>query len=213
MVNPLRKRYLAPETSVARFFSTLSSQNVKVVVLRWFDDLPSTEPGRDLDILVPDAAIPQVEAFLNTWPRGQRVDCYSETGLSETGYLPHAAVEVPAFPPEIARQILRNALEQEGGWWIPAPRDHALALAYHAVYLKGYASGLAPDPETPPSAKGSHDYAAVLAELADQLGIALDRPVTMRGLDRMLAREGWRPQRAHLEQLAAINPWIASELL
>ena len=207
------KRYILPSISIETFFKRLDAAGVRLVVLRWFEDLPEIAQGHDIDILVSDAAVDRVHALMTWGPSGQRVDCYSETGLHGTGYLPPSADNVPAFPAPIARQILRNAQRRDGGWWVPAPREHALALAYHAIYLKGMASGLPPDAQTVPRAKGSHDYAAVLTELMAQIGITLVPPVTMASLDQLLKEEGWRPPPEHLRRLATRNPWIASELL
>lgn len=207
------KQYILPDIPLELFFRRLDDEGIQVVVLRWFEDLPYVALGHDLDILISDGAIDRVQALMSGWPEGQRVDCYSETGLRGTGYLPPSADNVPAFPPAIAATILETARRQDGGWWVPAPREHALALAYHAVYLKGYASGLPPDARTPPRAVGSHDYAAVLTDLTMQIGIPLVLPVTMTSLDQMLAREGWRPPPDHLLKLAARNPWISSALM
>jgi len=207
------KQYLRPDISVESFFRRLDDEGIRVVVLRWFETLPHVEPGHDLDILIADNAVDRVQAMMSCWPEGQRVDCYSETGVDGTGYLPPSAQNAPAFPSDIAATILGTARRCEGGWWVPGPREHALALAYHAIYLKGYASGLPPDNQTAPTTIGSHDYSAVLTELTARTGIPLEQPVTMWSLDRMLAREGWRPPPDHLRQLAARNPWIDSELL
>lgn len=213
LINPSRKTHIPPTLKVSDFFRTADAEGLRIVVLRWFDDLPHIDPGRDLDILVPDGAVTRIQTFLSCWPQGQRVDCYSETGVGGTGCLPQSTGNVPAFPAEIAAKILETAQQRQGGWWVPAPREHVLALAYHAVYLKGYASGLRPDARTPALAEGSHDYAAVLTQLAARADIALEKPVTMASVDRMLSREGWRPPVDHLRQLAAHNPWIGSELL
>ena len=207
------KQYISPDISVELFFKRLDAEGVRVVVLRWFENLPEIAQGHDIDILISDEAVDRVQALMSCWPKGQRVDCYSETGLHGTGYLPPSANSVPAFPAPIARQILQNAQRRDGGWWVPAPREHALALAYHAIYLKGLASGLPPDAQTMPRVKGSHDYASVLTKLMTQIGIPLVPPVTMASLDQVLAAEGWRPSPDHLRHLSAHNPWIASELL
>lgn len=211
--NPLRKQYIPSDLSVADFFARLDALGHKVVVLRWFENLPQTERGRDLDVLISDETITAVQDLLSEWPVGQRIDCYSETGARGTGYLPSAPIAIPAFPQEIAMEILRTARRQTGGWWVPAPREHALALAYHAVYLKGYASGLAPDLGEAALSAGSHDYATIITGLCAAAGITLDSKVTMRSIDRMLALEGWQPSEEHLVQLATVNPWIARTLL
>ncbi len=207
-VNPRGKLYIPAKLGVSGFFQALLAAGAQHVVLRWFEELPHVERGHDLDILVADEAIDTVRALLSDWPRGQRIDFYSVTGRKDTGYHPSKVKDVPAFPPAIAERMLESARPRPGGWSVPGPREHFLGLAYHAVYLKGYLSGLPPDETTPPHHVGSRDYAAVLTELGAEVGIPVAHPVTMASLDAMLRAEGWRPDEAHLAALAPVNPWI-----
>ena len=208
MLNPKGKLYVPRNLGVAGFFRALSDAGAEHVVLRWFEDLPHVERGHDMDILVADRAIETVRGFLSVWPDGQIVDFYSETGLFGTGYKPNKVQDVPAFPPHIAAEILASALPQDGGWSVPNPRTHFLGLAYHAVYLKGYESGLPPDDHTAPRREGSHDYAAVLTNLGRRAGFDLAQPVTLARLDTFLRSEGWFPDDDHLRALAPTNSWI-----
>ena len=81
-------------------------------------------------------------------------------------------------------------------------------MAYHAVYHKGYSSGV-------PSLTGKsidpldagHDYPEVLAAIAEKAGIDLP-DLTLEGLDDLLRRRGWRPPMDMLEKLSARNEWI-----
>jgi O-antigen/teichoic acid export membrane protein len=102
---------------------------------------------------------------------------------------------------------------QSPGIAVPDPEDHFFSLAYHAIYLKGAWSGL-PSASAPEEASPavSHDYAAVLRRLAEPLGIALPRPLTLEALDAVLAAAGWRPPFDMLEKLARWHPWIARAL-
>lgn len=209
LVNPKGKLFIPPALGVEGFFAALDADGHRCVVLRWFADLPHVARGHDIDVLVADAAVPGVRALLSTWPRGQKIDYYSESGCAGTGYQPEVLKDVPAFPPGIATHILKNAQPRAGGWFVPAPRDHWLGLAYHATYLKGFASGLPADDATPACKRGSHDYAAILTGLAAEAGIQAPQPVTMERLDRLLATEGWRPRPAHLRALAPANRWIS----
>ncbi len=209
-VNPWGTQYIPAELGVAGFFRALQAAGAQHVVLRWFEELPHVERGHDLDILVADDAVDTVRALLSDWPRGQRIDYYSVTGREDTGYRPRKLKDVPAFPPAIAERILASARSRPGGWSVPGPREHFLGLAYHAVYLKGYVSGLPPNETTPPHQVGSRDYAAVLTELGAEVGIPVAHPVTMASLDAMLRAEGWRPDEAHLAALAPVNPWIGT---
>ena len=208
IVNPKLKLYIPWTLGIEGFFASLQTSGARHAVLRWFEDLPHVEPGHDLDILVADESIGQVRHLLSAWPLGQKIDIYSESGFEGTGYQPELLGDVPAFPPEVAAAFLGSATERPGGWSVPAPREHFLGLAYHAVYLKGYDSGLPSDEGTPPRKTGSRDYAAVLTQLAGQSGWELEQPVTMKSLDRMLEENGWKPDRNHLTALAKANAWI-----
>lgn len=210
LVNPRGKLYIPPGLGVEGFFAALQDAGVRHAVLRWFEELPHVERGHDLDILVADDGIDAVRSLLSTWPRGTKIDYYSETGQKGTGYRPELLRDVPAFPGCVAGEILARAHPMPGGWMVPAPREHFLGLAFHAVYLKGRQSGLPFDIDQPATRSGSHDYAAVLKELAAAAGIAVELPVTARSLDEILRAEGWRPTPEHLAALAPANPWIGS---
>ncbi len=208
IVNPRGKLYIPPHLGVEGFFGALRTAGARHVVLRWFEDLPHVERGHDQDILVADEAVAVVDGLVSDWPRGQKIDYYSVSGRQGTGYRPDLLVDVPAFPPQVAQSLLASAQERPGGWSVPGPREHLLGLAFHAVYLKGYASGLAPDAGTPARKKGSRDYAAVLTDLGQAADVPVSQPVTMASVDAMLDREGWRPCGNHRAALAAANPWI-----
>jgi len=209
-VNPWGTLYVPKRLGVQGFFNALHDAGVHHVVLRWFEELPHVERGHDLDILVADDAVETVQSLLSDWPRGLRIDHYSVTGLYSTGYRPRRLENVLAFPPAIAEALLASALPQPGGWSIPGPREHFLGLAYHAVILKGYASGLPPDENTPALQVGSRDYATVLTELGADAGIPVAQPVTMASVYTMLRAEGWCPSDEHLASLKPTNPWIGT---
>ncbi|MCT8158630.1 hypothetical protein [Pseudoruegeria sp. SHC-113] len=207
-VNPRGKLYIPSSLGVAGFFRALSDAGAGHVVLRWFEDLPHVEAGHDIDILVADDAVETVRGLLSEWPEGQKIDFYSETGFQGTGYKPNKITDVPAFPPHVAAEILASASAREGGWSVPDARTHFLGLAYHAVYLKGYESGLPRDEGSEPRKKASHDYATVLTELGQKAGYDLAQPVTLASLDAFLRSVGWAPDADHLRALAPSNSWI-----
>lgn len=208
MINPKGKLYIPRKLGVGGFFRALGDAKVQHVVLRWFEDLPQVESGHDVDILVSDSAVETVRSLLSEWPDGQIIDFYSVSGVHGTGYKPHMLQDVPVFPQRLASELLDTAEHQPGGWSNPNPRTHFLALAYHAVYMKGYSSGLPADGETPPHRKGSHDYAVVLTELAEKAGYQLEQPVTLASLDVFLRGAGWYPDESQLRAIAPTNSWI-----
>lgn len=210
LVNPRGKLYIPPELGVEGFFCALDEAGVPHVVLRWFEDLPLVGRGHDVDILVAEDGMAYVNSLLSKWPRGQKIDVFSVMGSHGGGFRPDLLGDgVPGFPPAIGAEIIETRRRGHGPWSVPAPRQHVLGLAYHAVYLKGYQSGLPPDAATPPRQKGSRDYPAVLRRLAPAASLELPKDITLDSLDHFLADQGWRPRPAHLEALKPFNRWLA----
>ena len=190
---------------VGGLLDELERQQVNYVVLRWFDDLPRVEAGRDLDILVSDDDAEVLDGLLTRNPyRGTRttVDLYSVTGRGD-----HAYKATACFPPRLAAGILDRSVRHPSGARVPSAEDHFHSLAFHAVYHKGYRSGL-PVSSTEGLAfrEASHDYGATLAKLAAAIGVAV--VPTLRDLDDHLSDAGWRPPVDTLEKWAVSNKWL-----
>jgi hypothetical protein len=202
-------RWLPDELTLDGFFDILRREEVPYVVLRWFEDLPAVEPGHDIDILVDDQHVDFVQSLLVDRPHKgtQHFDVYSASGL------PRSDLKgLPCFPPPLARQMLASAVWLREKYRVPDLRYHFLGLAYHAAYHKGYASGLsAPGGADEVRRPASHDYEAVLADLATRLGESV--VPTLDGLDRYLADHDLRPSTDVLRRLATSNPWITDHLL
>jgi len=202
-------RWLPGELTLDGFFDILRREGVPYVVLRWFENLPEVERGHDIDILVDDEHVDFVQSLLTDRPRKgtQHFDVYSLSGL------PRSDLNgLPCFPPPLARQMLSSAVWLRDRYRVPDPRCHLLALAYHAAYHKGYASGLSAAGRADEVRRSaSHDYEAVLVDLAAQLGESL--VPTLDGLDRYLADRGLRPSTDMLRQVATSNPWVADHFL
>jgi hypothetical protein len=199
------RRYLSPDLDLEEFFARLRQNDVCYVVLRWFDSLPHVDPGEDIDLLVADQDLAFVRSLMSDRPglrRTQKFDIYSVSGLPQSDFN-----NVPYYPPRFAQAVLDRGVWLRDRYRVPSLQDHYDSLAYHAVYHKGSASGLAggtrPD-EIPQTS--DHDYAAVLTEL----GLRLDRPLppTLDSLDRYLAERDLRPPLDTLERLEPSNPWI-----
>jgi hypothetical protein len=204
------RRYLAPNLSLPEFFRILDDHDVPYVVLRWFDALPWVDPGEDVDILVADDQLDFVRTLLLPRPMrrdSQAFDIYTVSGLPGSDF----GDGVPYYPPQFARAVLDDAVVMRDLCRVPSLEHHFQSLAYHAVYHKGYASGLrtgaGPEGDGPPSDQPSdHDYEAVLAKLAEQLGAPM--APTLDSLDNVLQQAGLRPPLDTLERLAPGNPWI-----
>ena len=200
------RRFVPHSLGVAGFFRTLSSEHIRHAVLRWFESMPELPPGEDVDLLVDDERLAEVREFTDSGPGLQAVDVYSTHGALGADYC-----QLPYFPPYLAEQILDKSVIQNGLCQVPAPREHFLSLAYHALYHKGFSSGLPIDGTTqscPTGKRQEHDYAHVLGRLAAGLGLAL--PMTLAALDAYLDSQGWRPPHDMLARLGHRNAWVRS---
>ena len=199
------RRFLPKGMALTEFFEVLERRGVSYAVLRWFETLPHVEPGEDVDLLVADEDIDVVhELLLQEEPPngGQKFDVYSVSGLPGSDFR-----GIAYYPPRFARAILADATRLHGLYRVPSTKHHLDSLAYHAVYHKGYASGLDHGTSSGRQRERSdHDYEHALGKLAAELGTQVT--LTLPGLDDYLAGEGLRPPPDTLERLQARNPWI-----
>lgn len=204
------RRYLAPGLSLDDFFAELQRRDVSYVVLRWFEDLPHVADGEDVDLLVADEHLAVVHSLMAPGPmlaRTQKFDIYSVSGLPGSDFR-----GVPYYSPRFASAVLARSEWLHGRYRVPCPQDHYDSLAYHAVYHKGYASGLRDGLTTDAAPQPSdHDYAGVLQALGERVG----RTVlpTLESLDTYLAGQDLRPPLDTLERLETGNRWISDHLL
>jgi hypothetical protein len=200
------RRFIPHQLGACGLLYGLQTAGVRHAVLRWFESLPLVSPGEDVDLLVDDASLEQVRAMLEEGPGIQAVDIYSVTGLPGADFR-----AMPYFPPYLAEELLDRAVIHRGLCRVPAPREHFLSLAYHALYHKGKESGVPSINEKRlERMRADHDYVDVLQRLAGPLGIKT--PVTLEGLDACLDSHGWRPPHDMLIRLARRNRWVRSLL-
>lgn len=201
-VGPGRRR-LPLTTSVASFFEALNSAGCRYIVLRWFEDLPDVGAGEDIDLLVSDEHATTLDRHLTRIPIMGRipVDVYSVSGLPEFSHR-----GIAYYPPQIASDLIAGAIRHPSGASVPNESDHFKSLAYHALYHKGYKSGLPiDDAKGPAIANPEHNYADVLRTLSERLGITIG--ISMKELDQYLKKNGWRPPVDALSKLSKRNKW------
>ena len=200
------RRFIPHRLQVDGFLRRLLAENIRHAVLRWFESLPQIEPGEDVDLLVDDEQLERVREILSSGVGIQPVDLYSMSGRAGSDYRGR-----PYFPPPAAEELLANAVVQRNLCCVPATREHFLSLAYHAIYHKGYDSGLADGTDSKPTGKNAeHNYHSVLTDLAKRL--IVDMPITLGDLDQYLAEQCWQPPRETLQRLAEHNRWLQSHL-
>ncbi len=197
------RRYVMRSLSCEAFFRELKARQIRYVVLRWFETLPEIEPGEDVDMLVADDDLPKIADLFVRFRTPLPCDVYSLSGMPGSDFR-----KMAYYPPCLAEAIIARAEVMRDLYWVPCKRDHFLSLAYHALYHKGYASGLPTEltPATPPKKLPDHDYGEVLAQLAQELSIQVE--IDMESLDDYLTQQGWRPPFDMLARLALWNPWI-----
>jgi hypothetical protein len=199
------RRYIPHALGIEGFLRRVETSGVRHAVLRWFEQLPKLPAGEDLDLLVDDAGLESIHGILDAGPGIQPIDVYSVTGL------PGADLRsMPYYPPYLAEQLLDRATRHRDLCHVPAPREHFLSLAYHALYHKGVEAGIPSRLGTPIKSRSDHNYSVVLARLAHRLGI--DVPVTLEDLDAYLDSQGWRPPHDMLVRLARRNRWLRTLL-
>lgn len=178
-------------------FARLNNCGAEYVVLRWWERLPDIPANQDVDILIADKDRDRVFALLSGGAPGPRaLDVYTESGVE------HSGAEITYYEPEHARAILRSARDGPGGCKIPAPREAFMALAYHALYHKGFHSGLS---SVHREHEGGGRFFRALSQGAEALHIPAK--MDMESLDDYLAAQGWRPPMDKLARLAAANEW------
>ena len=197
------RRYVAGRYSCEDFFRELAVRQVRYAVLRWFETLPVIARGEDVDLLVADDDLGKIDNLFVRLRSGIACDVYSVSGMPGSDFQ-----KMAYFPPYLAEQIVARARVIKNLYRVPAAQDHFLSLAYHALYHKGYASGLKTvlTPAVPPKKLPDHDYRQVLHDLAVQLSVRVE--IDLESLDEYLTQQGWRPPFDMLARLSLRNPWI-----
>ncbi|MGB0757156.1 MAG: hypothetical protein ACPGO5_01745 [Patescibacteria group bacterium] len=195
--------FVHPKVGVNGFLKQLQEKSVSYTALRWFDNLPDLAPGEDLDILVDDEHIAAFESIVLTVPGLIPCDAYSITGQPGFEYS-----GMSYFPPKIAKSILSSAtFDESSGAYVPDKKHSFYSLAYHALYHKGYISGVPSSTKpTSPEESPDHDYVAEMQKYAD--AVAYTGKYKLEDLDRFLKEHGLQPARDMLRRLAKQNEWI-----
>ena len=178
-------------------FTQLNNNNINYVVLRWWEKLPNISINSDVDILVADEhkqRIVDITNAKNLSPRA--VDVYTVSGIE------YSRENVTYYEPEKARDILKSAISDPSGYKIPAPRQAFMALAYHALYHKGFYSELTSQYR---SIENGGKFYNALKKQAGELNISV--AINMEAIDAYLAEKNWRPPTDKLARLSLRNDW------
>jgi hypothetical protein len=183
------RRCLKPELTIEQFFDSLNVNQIRYVVLRWFEQLPEILKGEDIDLLIHDGDLKKIKKYFSVNKHANSIpfDLYSESGLPGSNY-----AGIPYFPPHLASSILKERVIWAERYYVPSSRHHFLSMAYHVVYHKGRSSGIPLNRESDPGArKGKHNYLEVLKGLAKKNNINIK--LNLLDLHQYLTDKKWRP--------------------
>jgi len=154
-------------------------------------------------MLVVDDDMPKIADLFVRFRTPLACDVYSLSGLPGSDFR-----KMAYYPPYLAEGIVARAEVMKALYRVPSKRDHLMSLAFHALYHKGYASGLKTElsPAIAPKKLPDHDYSKQLAALAAELSVQVE--ISLESLDDYLTGHGWRPPFDMLARLAEWNPWI-----
>ena len=197
------RRYTPRGMGAEEFFTELLRRSCRYVALRWFEGLPSLEPGEDIDLLIADDDLIALDEILDPTEGAIPCDVYTVSGLPATDYR-----NIAYYPPYLAEQILDRRMLHQELVSIPSTIDYFFSLTYHALYHKGLNAGIPTSLQNlSPSDCPEHDYARKIASIAHQCGLD-GFEMTMESLDDFLLSHGWRPPLDTLARLAPHNRWI-----
>lgn len=173
---------------------------VKYVLIRWPHKVLNNLPMKDLDILIADEDVAKLRAYMDQYVGTKPIDVHTVHG-GEVG----RGDNIAYFPPRIGQAILekRIPMSDQGGY-LPCLEEQFKALAYHAIFNKGFRSGLLErDADTVPENTKMYDE---LKRLRDELGLSV--PITLYGILEYLKEENWIPPVDMIAKKAKGNLWL-----
>lgn len=188
--------YIKKGVSIESFFEEIKKNNVRYVVLRWWEELPQVEVNEDIDILIHSDDHERILQMLDKKENGQKIDIYTNDGKYGCGY-----EGLIYYPKHLSDDILDSRVLHKGLYFVPNDYLYFISLAYHAIYHKCDASGL----------KGfgkiciniDHDYERFLSGLALKLG--LDVGINADALVEFIMQKGYAPPPDLQTKLSLIN--------
>ncbi|WP_379317484.1 hypothetical protein [Paenibacillus puldeungensis] len=197
------RRYVKAKLSIDQLFQRMNEDNIRYVILRWFEQLPDIQNGEDIDLLVHDEDINKLHYFTKE-KVGDAVPCdvYSASGLEGSDY-----AKLPYYPVRIAETILQNRVLWKGKYYVPCQMDLFLSMAYHVVYHKGERSGIPVIGNNKlPTKPLEHNYHQVLKDLAHINDVQVE--ISLSSLHRYLVDRQWSPGIDTIRKLGLRNKWL-----
>lgn len=203
IIKPIKspRVYIKEGISRMEFFGILHDRNVEYVLLRWWHNLPEIPEGEDMDILIKDEHRDLINDLIVFYNNGTDLKCdfYTITG-SKYG----SRRNIPYFQSNLAHNLIDTRIFYKGAY-VPSPLAYFASLAYHAVFHKGFNSGLPGFDEKPIEVE--HDYTSVLKE--QSLKLPLDINITVQGIYNWLNGRNFAPADDTLSKLVELKPELA----
>lgn len=202
LFKPMRPQrvYLKNNLSHMHFLEQLNERKVEYVLLRWWENLPDYPEREDLNLLIKDEQRDLINDLVTIYDEeGMKCDLYTVNG-GKNG----SRINVPVFSQNLSRDLFETSYLYNGGY-VPSPVPYFASVAYHALFHKGYNSGI-PGFGMEPT-KYVYDYSTFLKDFAREHGIEVE--ITVKGLFHWLKERGYAPAADTLTKLADIRPEIS----
>ena len=190
---------LSREIGIDGLLQYLKTANINYVIPRHYEFLPNLHRvGGDLDLIVSDKDEELVRQFLLNNEGDILVDVWNVSKPDHFG--------ITYMPPLIAQDVINNSVEGRALSKIPRPLDAFNCLVFHALYHKGFNSGISSIHHSRHKNTSSNDYQHAITKKASLLGLKVD--CTMEDLDVYMRKIGWCPTIYDLTRTAKRNEWV-----
>jgi hypothetical protein len=185
--------FLKKGLSPLRFYEILHERKIEYVLLRWWENFPHMPEGEDMDILVRDEHRDLLNDLLTIHNNGvgMKCDIYTIAG-SKHG----CRRGLPYFQSNLGHTLIETRRYYRGVF-VPDVVPYFASLAYHALFHKGFRSGLPGFDQA--FADVEHNYTRILAEEARKLGLNIE--ISVQGIYQWLKEMRFAPAEDTLTKL------------
>jgi hypothetical protein len=204
MIEMETRQYIPSSISIDDFFKLLNHEQIKYVILRWFDRFPKIEKGEAINLLVHDDDLVNISKHVSPNCENNSIPCniYSISGLTGTNYN-----GLPYYPSHCAQEMLDERILFHNKYFVPNPKHYLLSMAYHVVYHKAENSGLPRGIiEKDKELIHNNKYRKILRTLVRHCGVKVK--LTWIDLQRFLDENNWIPELSVLERLSEKSNWL-----
>lgn len=198
------RQYIPRSMSVDDFFKLLNREQIKYIILRWFDKFPKVRRGEAINLLVHDDDLVKINKHLSHQCKNNSIECntYSISGITGSNYN-----GLPYYPRHCAQEMLSERILLNNKYFVPNPRHYLLSMAYHVVYHKAENSGL-PRGIRDEDSELVHNnkYTRALRTLINKCGVNVK--LSWVDLQKFLNKNNWTPELSVLKRLSEKSEWL-----